>query len=256
MDKITPTERITLSFSLVVAVVELMDEETFRKHLKAGKKSKSAIESIIELFFEYEEYLFGEGIEIDATQPEDLENFVLWVEENLKEKPNRRLWAITAFYEFHENMEMARLAGSLRGKRIEPKPFALAKFRGVNQDHVNKLESIGIANVEQMIQRGNTPAKRTAIAEEISVPPESVLEFVKLSDLTRVGAVRAVRARLYHDSGVDTIEKMAQYDSDELRTYLQKWIQKSGFEGIAPLPKEAANAVKTAKELPRLVEFE
>jgi hypothetical protein len=233
-----------------------MDEEAFSKYLRRRKKSKSAIESIIELVAEYESFLAEEDSEITTSQTEDLENFVLWVEEELKEKANRRLWAITAFYEFLELEKMARHAGSLRGKRIKPKPFPLAKFRGVNQDYVSQLEGIGIKNVEQMIRRGNTPEKRETLAEESSVPLESILEFVKLSDLTRIGAVRTVRARLYHDSGVDTIEKMAQYDPVDLRTFLQKWIEKSGFEGIAPLPKEAANAVRAAKKLPKLVEFE
>ncbi|MGY5864394.1 MAG: DUF4332 domain-containing protein [Candidatus Thorarchaeota archaeon] len=233
-----------------------MDEESFRIYLKKNKKSKSAIESILEIAREYEGFLIEEGIELDTAQSEDLENFVLWVEENLKEKANRRLWGITVFYKFLQNDKMANVAGSLRGKRIKRQPFRLGKFRGVDLEHVRKLESFGIENVEQMIEQGNTPEKRKTISKETNVPQEAVLEFVKLSDLTRLGAVRTVRARLYHDSGVDTIDKMAQYTSVELRNYLTGWIEETGFDGIAPLPKEAASAVEAAKRLPRLVEFE
>ncbi|MHA2025118.1 MAG: DUF4332 domain-containing protein [Candidatus Thorarchaeota archaeon] len=234
-----------------------MDQESFRDYLrKRRRKSKSAIESILEIVLEYERFLNEEGIDVERAKPEDLERFVIWVEEALGQKANRRLWAVTVYYEFLKQPEMARHAGSLRGRRIKQQPFRLAKFRGVNLDHADRLERIGIKNVEHMIQRGDTPKKRIKIAEETEIPLESVLEFVKLSDLTRIGAVKTVRARLYYDSGVDTIEKLAQYDSEELRTYLQEWIEKSGFEGIAPLPKEAANAVATAKKLPRLVDFE
>lgn len=233
-----------------------MDEESFREYLKKEKKSKTAIESIIEIILEYDEFMTQEGIETDEVRTEDLESYVLWVEDELEEKANRRLWGVTSYYKFLENSKLARHAGLLRRKRIKAKPFPLAKFRGVNLDYVKRLESYGIKNVEQMIQRGNTPEKRQKIAEETNVPLESVLEFVKLSDLTRVGAVRTVRARLYHDSGVDTIEKMAQFDPAELRIFLTKWIKETGFEGIAPLPKEAANAVKAAKNLPRIVEYE
>ncbi len=33
------------------------------------------------------------------------------------------------------------------------------------------------------------------------------------------------------------------------------FIEKSGFEGIAPLPKEAANCIEDARELPSIVEY-
>jgi hypothetical protein len=60
-----------------------MDEDQFRSYLKKNKKSKSAIESIVEIVREYEGYLLGEGIELSAAQTEDLEGFVLWIENAL-----------------------------------------------------------------------------------------------------------------------------------------------------------------------------
>ena len=78
---------------------------------------------------------------------------------------------------------------------------------------------------------------------------------MKLSDLTRVGALRSVRARLYHDAGVDTPEKLAGWNPEELRQMFLEFIEKSGFEGIAPLPKEVLNAVESAKKLPKIVEY-
>ncbi len=137
-----------------------MDEESFREFLRKSKKSKSATESIVELVSEYEKYLSDEDLEVAAAQSEDLENFVSWIEEDLKEKANRRLWAITIFYEFKQDEKMVKFASSLRGKRIKPKPFPLAKFRGADQDIVNQLANIGIVNVDQMIQRCKTPASR------------------------------------------------------------------------------------------------
>jgi len=136
------------------------------------------------------------------------------------------------------------------------KMYTLSITRMYSQDYVNQLANIGIVNVEQMIQRGSSPEKRTEIAEQTDVRLDYVLEFVKLSDLTRLGAVKSILARLYYDAGIDTIEKMAQYDPIELRSFLIEWIEQSGFEGIAPLPKEAVSAVETARKLPKLVVFE
>jgi hypothetical protein len=71
-----------------------------------------------------------------------------------------------------------------------------------------------------------------------------------------VGGLRSVRARLYYDAGVDTVEGLAAWDPEELRAMLVDFVARTGFDGIAPLPKEARNAVATAKTLERLVEYE
>jgi hypothetical protein len=82
------------------------------------------------------------------------------------------------------------------------------------------------------------------------------LEFVKLSDLARVQGLKNIRARLYYDAGVDTIEKLAACDPSELRELLIRFIEDSGFDGIAPTPKEARSAVKQARKLPIIVEYD
>ena len=103
---------------------------------------------------------------------------------------------------------------------------------------------------------GKTPALRQTLAEATGVPLETILEYTQLSDLTRVGALKRVRARLYYDAGVDTIDALAAWDPAALREMFVEYVTRTGFDGIAPLPKEIRNAVATAKTLPRLVEYE
>ncbi|MFX1484772.1 MAG: DUF4332 domain-containing protein, partial [Promethearchaeota archaeon] len=233
-----------------------VNDESFRRYLKKSKKSKNAIKQIVELVKDFEAYLSEESISLPEAEIDELESFVTWIEETIGKKANKHLWAISILYAFLENEKMAKHSRLLRRKKIKRIPFQIGKFRGVNQDYVKKLESLGIVNVDQMILKGKTPEMRLQLSEESGVPVESILEFVKLADLTRVGAVKTVRTRLYYDAGIDTIDKMAEYDPAELRSYLSKWIEETGFEGIAPLPKEASNAVSTAKKLPRLVDYE
>jgi len=120
---------------------------------------------------------------------------------------------------------------------------------------VEKLKAIGIRNAEQMLKTGKTPKKRQELSEKTGIPAQAILELVKLSDLTRIFGVKSIRARLYYDAGVDTVEKMATWNPDKLRTMLTDFVQKTGFHGIAPLPKEAEFTVKEAKRLPRIVEY-
>lgn len=78
---------------------------------------------------------------------------------------------------------------------------------------------------------------------------------MKLSDLSRIEGVKNVRARLYCVAGVDTVEKMAKWSPEELRTYLIEFVNRTRFDGIAPLPKEVRNTVEEAKKLPKIAEY-
>jgi hypothetical protein len=41
----------------------------------------------------------------------------------------------------------------------------------------------------------------------------------------------------------------------ELRTYLIGFVNRTRFDGIAPLSKEMTNTIKEAKKLPKIVEY-
>jgi predicted flap endonuclease-1-like 5' DNA nuclease len=237
--------------------VRKVDEEGFRKFLKRGGRSPRAVKRAIAYVTEFEQYLQKQRGRkgLDEACPEDLEAFVSWFEEKHNESAKLYLWGICYYYEYTSNKEMRERAGELRGKRIEEASFALKEFRGVSPDHVKKLADVGIRNVKQMLEAGRTSDRRKELAAKTGVPAEAVLEFVKLSDLARIQGVKSIRARLYYDAGVNTIEKLAKWDAKELRAMLIKFVEKTGFEGIAPLPKEAESTVAEAKRLPKIVDY-
>lgn len=236
-----------------------MNEEAFRKFLKRGGRKLHVVDTVVQILRQYEAYLnrFGEGKILDETTPEDIEAYVQWYEEEQEKSAKGELWGIRYYYRFIGNRTMAIRVSELREARTSKtrKSFRIRDFRGVNEDYVSKLEAVGIRDVEQMRQRGATPAQRADLAEKTGVPEESIIEFVKLSDLARLPGVKAIRARLYYDSGIDTLEKMAKWDPEAMRLMLIEFVEKTGFDGIAPLPKEAANSVKVAAELPKIIEY-
>jgi predicted flap endonuclease-1-like 5' DNA nuclease len=234
-----------------------VNEEGFRKFLKRGGRSPSAVKRATEYVAEFEQYLREQRgrKELDEARPEDLEAFVSWIERERNEPAKLYLWGIRYYCEYASNKEMRDRVRELRGRRIEQAPFPLKDFRGVNPEHVKKLANIGIKNVKQMLEAGRTRGKREELSAKTGIPVEAVLELVKLSDLARIQGVKSIRARLYYDAGVDTIEKLAKWDAKELRAMLIGFVEKTGFEGIAPLPKEAKSTVAEAKKLPRIVEY-
>ncbi|MHA2369107.1 MAG: DUF4332 domain-containing protein [Candidatus Hodarchaeales archaeon] len=231
-------------------VVAKMDEAGFRTFLKKSRRSQSAIERCILFTRGFEDYLseHKEGKPLGKAAPEDLRSFVRWGEAE-KENINGYLWGLRYYYEYHSNEEMRWLAGQLREQRIKRTPVALKELRGVPMEYIEKLASIGIRNVKQLLAAGQTEPEQKALAEKSGVPPEAIEEFVKLSDLTRIPGIKGIRARLYYDAGVTNLEQMAQWDPEELRAMLVEFIERTKFEGLAPWPSEARYSVETAKKL-------
>jgi hypothetical protein len=234
-----------------------MDEEAFRKFLRSGGRSHSAIKRCVSCVREFERYLReckgGKGL-VKASA-EDPEGFVEWIEKKPKTSAKTYLWALCYYYEYASNALMCNVASELRQRRIKRVPFALKGFRGVNPEYLMKLATVGIRNVEQMLEAGRTRGGRQELSAKTGIPLDAILELVKLSDLARIPGVKGIRARLYYDAGVDDIEKMAEWDPKALRTMLVEFVERTGFDGMAPLPKEAMFSVEKAKKLPKIVEY-
>ena len=236
-----------------------MDENQFRKFLQRGGRKPHVADTIVQILHRYEAYLnkFAEGKTLENSTPEDISAYVRWYEEEHAKSAKRELWGIRYYYRFTGNRTMTKRVSELREARTSQtrKSFRIRDFRRVNEDYVEKLEAFGIRNVDQMRQQGATPAQRADLVEKTGIPEEAILEFVKLSDLARLPGVKAIRTRLYYDAGIDTLEKMTKWDPEEMRLMLIAFVEKTGFDGIAPLPKEAANAVKVAGELSKIIEY-
>ncbi|MHA2407102.1 MAG: DUF4332 domain-containing protein [Candidatus Ranarchaeia archaeon] len=234
-----------------------MDEDVFRKYLRKSGRSKNATNRVIILVNDFQDYLskLTPSKGLDSAQPRDLEAFTSWVESEPKTSAKIHLWGIWYYYDFTSNPAMAKKAATLRQDRIKRKPLALKKFRGIDLNAVSKLEAKGITDVKQMLAAGDTPQKRETLAKQTNLPLETIVEFVKLSDLARIPGVKNIRARLYYDAGVDTLEKLAQWNPQEFREMLIQYVEKTQFNGIAPLPKEAQYTVNTAKSLPKRVTY-
>jgi hypothetical protein len=232
-------------------------EEDFHAFLKKGGRSKSAIGRCIRFVEDFEGYLMKNrgGKALHTAHVEDLEGFVKWIERDPKASANTHLWALRYYFEFSNKQDLHYLAGVLREERIKRTAFPLREFRGVDADDIKKLESAGIKNVDQMLKKGRTPQSRKDLSEKTGVSQEAILEFVKLSDLARIPGIKGIRARLYVDAGVDTVEKLAEWDPKAFREMIVEFVERTGFEGFPALPAEAKFAVEKAKKLPKVVEY-
>jgi hypothetical protein len=233
-----------------------MNEAEFRTFLKRSRRKDSAIEQIVGIVSDYETYFQTNypGKHIDQTTIESLEGYVSWLESETNTSASKPLWALRYYFDYLGNQELSRLCGDLRQERIKRVSFLIKKFRGMDSDTIDRLEAFDIENIDQVLEAGRTPQLRQELARLTGVPLGTILEVVKLSDLARLGAVRSVRARLYHDAGL-TPETIATWEPEDLRAMLVAWVERTGFDGIAPLPKEVQHLVEASRKLPTIVVY-
>jgi hypothetical protein len=235
-----------------------MDEAGFRKSLKQRGKKEHVVDGLVRQVRQFEAYLTRErqkGLETAGAQ--ELQAYVEACEAGEPGSARVRLRGLALYFRFAGNEELASLASGLREERIAGtrKSFPLRDLSGVDPDDIARLEAIGIAHVDQMLTAGHAPADREALARRTGIDPQAILEYVKLSDLSRIAGLKTVRARLFYDGGFDTLDKIAASDPEGLRATLAAFVERTSFEGIAPLPKEAQSTVSAARTLPRLVEY-
>jgi len=230
----------------------------FKRYLRRKGKRNHVAEDLVRRCNVFEEFLLKRGkSSIDDANRNHIQAFYDAIKDR-KTGVGNDLRAIGLYYRFKSRSELSGLASDLREQRISSKrkPFELKEFRGANQEHIMLLGKEGIVDVDQMLENGRTPHDREELSRRTGIPLKSILEYIKLSDLSRLGALKSIRARLYFDAGVDTPDKMATWDPEELRKMLVSYVKRTGFNGIAPLPKEVRNAVETAKQIERIVEYD
>ena len=228
-----------------------MDREGFAKFLRRAGKQPNVVTELLAQAAEFEIYEKNErSCSLETAEESDLYAYAAQATAN-------QLRAVMLYYYYTGNTELASQAGELREHMIRKKrkAFRLKDFRGVDPVVIECLAKSGISDVEQMLAAGKTPTLRKLLAEKCGVPEESILELVKLSDISRIGGLKAIRARLYLDAGVDTIEKIAGWEPEALRLMLVDYLARSGFNGIPPLPKEVRSGVGKARKLERIVEY-
>ena len=223
--------------------------------MRIDRKSQSTIKRNIEFTKKFEKYLLDDKKKkIEEAIPKDLEDFRVWGEKNKLKNIRMYFMSIAACYEYLHKKPMVLKAKELMGL-IKLDTYKLKNFQGINKDNIEKLNRNGIKTARQILEIGYTKEGRNKLSKITNIPVDSILELVKLSDLARIPGVKKVRARLYYEAGLDTLEKMIVCDTEELRKISAEYIKKTSFKGVPPTKKEAEHTVTMAKYLKKYVEY-
>lgn len=221
--------------------------------MKRNQKKENVVRSTLQSVQALESFLKKVRKGLGEASEGDLEGFAAQLGDGRTVKNS--MHALRYYYEFMKYKPMAKKTGEIRARFLKTAPFKLKDFVGVEPAVISELDQHGIRNTQQMLRVGRTEPERRNLSKDTGIPGDTIIELAKMSDLARIFGLKGVRARLYHDAGVDTVEKMSRTNPDELIRIATEFISKSGFQGIPPTPKEAQFTVKAAKNLPRLVEY-
>lgn len=233
-----------------------MDEEEFSKFLKRKGKKLDVVDRNVKAVKVFADYLTSErNKKLAEVTKVDIEAYVKRIEDE-KKSSKGSLYVLMNYFRFIDNIELLKFANTLREMRTKKtrRVFPIKEFLNINQEHVKKLATIEIINVEQMLEAGKTKEQRKEISKQLDIPEPAILELVKLSDITRIGCVKTKLSRLYYDAGLDSPLKVAEFEPDELHKFFTEFVTKSGWDGMIPNPKDLVGNVASARKLKKVVE--
>jgi len=136
-----------------------------------------------------------------------------------------------------------------------PKPVNLKELPDIEAETIERLASAGIKTTKHLFDRAKTKRQRAELSEELGIPPEVVLEVVKLSDLVRIVGVGPVFARILYEAGVDSLEAFVTQSPEALLAKTQEVIVSRGYTPGNIREEDITYCLETANLLPQVVEY-
>jgi hypothetical protein len=132
---------------------------------------------------------------------------------------------------------------------VQKETRKLIEFPAIRRSDIDRLSSIGISTVNQLLNASMSKRKRQEIVKKAGISPSTISELVHLSALSRLPGVKKIRARLVSEAGLDTYSKITKLEPEEIRRIQHKNIARSGFRGSVSTINEAQSAVTMARNL-------
>jgi predicted flap endonuclease-1-like 5' DNA nuclease len=230
-----------------------MNNEDFTQNLKRMGKKAHVVAGLVRQVEDFAAYLGGPP---GSAAPADIEAYAAHLDEEKSGQARKKVRGLILFYRFMERPDLAETAAKIRERGVAAgrRAFLLKDFLGVDPDAVAVLRSQGIRTTAEMLAAAQTAGGRRQLAEKTGLPIEQILELARLSDLARIPGVKGVRARLYHDAGLDTVAKIAASNQEDILQITSEFVRRDNFPGIAPLPAEVRFTIEKARRLPVLIE--
>ena len=129
------------------------------------------------------------------------------------------------------------------------------EIEGVGGVHAQKLESVGITTVEQLLEAGKTPKGRNDLAQKTGYSEHHILKWVNQADLFRIHGIARQYAELLEAAGVDSVLELAQRNGEHLHEKLKSSNEAKHQVHVVPGVATVSKWIEEAKALPRVVSY-
>ncbi|MCI0474642.1 MAG: DUF4332 domain-containing protein [Anaerolineales bacterium] len=133
--------------------------------------------------------------------------------------------------------------------------LSIGKVRGISPAHAKTLRQHGLGDINKYLAATKTAEKRRALAQELNVSEQQVLEHANRCDLARVVGIGRVFSNLLENAGVDTVKEMAARVPQNLYEKLAETNVGKRYAQRNPTLKEVKGWVAQAKKLPKTLEY-
>jgi predicted flap endonuclease-1-like 5' DNA nuclease len=133
--------------------------------------------------------------------------------------------------------------------------YSVDDIPSIGSFYAPKLKSAGIRSTATLLKRAATPKLRKELAARANIPPELILKWANIADLTRVTGVAVDYAELLLAAGVNTAKDLARRNSETLALRLAELNGRKHRVELLPKQKRIDGWIKSAKALPAGMEY-
>jgi predicted flap endonuclease-1-like 5' DNA nuclease len=128
-------------------------------------------------------------------------------------------------------------------------------IEGIGPVYAGKLNTIGINNLGDLLEKGAYPRGRDEIAAAAGISPALVLTWVNHVDLFRIKGVGSEYADLLERAGVDTVVELSTRNPDNLYAKMVSVNEEKKLVRRLPVLSQVQDWVEQAKLLPRKINY-
>ena len=115
-------------------------------------------------------------------------------------------------------------------KSYFPAPVKLARFIGVDQTLISKLEDRGINSSKKLYELAANQDHFTVFLEESGICISDLSVLISLSDLSRLYGVGPTFAAVLFEAGIDSTQTLMKYTGEQIRSrYEERTQRKADF---------------------------
>ncbi len=131
----------------------------------------------------------------------------------------------------------------------------LDEIEGIGETYQKKLNGVGVASVEDLLEKGSTPKGRKDMADKSGISDTLVLKWVNHADLFRIKGVGGQYADLLEFAGVDTVVELSRRKAENLQPKLVEINEAKKLVNKVPSVSQVEGWIENAKTLPKKVTY-